>query len=665
AAYDSVQLFAERAARARAGFALDEQNLSDVVRICQHLDGLPLGIELAAAKVRRWTPAEIAQSIQHDLDFLTTTQDEVPARHRSLRAVFETSWRQRSPAERQALVQLSVFRGEFSRQAALAVAGATPPDLTALADRSLLHQPATGRYQMSESVRQFAAEKLAALAQEHVVDIPALRDRHSTFYLGFVAQHQAALHGREPHQAVAEILREAQNIRRAWSWAVSQGQFTLIHRGLRSMSRLIRLSGLCLEGEMIFAQAVEQLRAILVTAEQPARDKQFVLGELLAEYACCLNSLARYDQAIAAAQEVVDLALAHHAASLEAVGRLQLGRALRQQGDYAAAQAQVERALAQARAANVPALEANSLDQLGILTARDNYPLARTWLEQALRLYQELGDALGEAEALHDLGLGALSQGIYDGARAYLEQSLRIFCQIDNRWGEAMSCWSLGNVADALGDYVKAQAYYERALGITRLIGERTGEAETLASLAWTLYHQDQDDAAWHVGQQAVDLARTLGNRRIEGRALTALGHALAALGLQAEAITVYRQALSVYQDLGESNLITGPLAGLARVTLVQGNLAQALALADQVLEHLDGLPPSSEGQSFEAYWICYQVLQANQDPRAAEVLHASYHLLQEYAARIGDPVRRRSLLDAPRVAAHRAIIHEFEQSQR
>jgi predicted ATPase len=158
-AYSAVALFLQSARRLAPDFALETCNQADVVRICQLVDGVPLGIELAAAWVRTLSCSEIAQEIERNLDFLTTSARDVAERHRSLRAAFDHSWNLLSAEEQEVMRQLSVFRGGFQREAAEQVAGAPLPLLSALVDKSLLRRDPAGGYTQHELIRQFAAAK--------------------------------------------------------------------------------------------------------------------------------------------------------------------------------------------------------------------------------------------------------------------------------------------------------------------------------------------------------------------------------------------------------------------------------------------------------------------------------------------------------------------------
>src|SRR5262249_10299794 len=153
--------------RARVGFALSEQNRADVARVCQLVEGMPLGIELAATWVSMLSCQEIAQQIEHNIDFLAVSIRDLPERHRSIRAVFDHSWKLLTLEERQALQRLSVFRGGFTREAAAQVAGASLGGLSALVTKSLLHRTIQGRYDVHELVRQYIGRQLEQLPLDH------------------------------------------------------------------------------------------------------------------------------------------------------------------------------------------------------------------------------------------------------------------------------------------------------------------------------------------------------------------------------------------------------------------------------------------------------------------------------------------------------------------
>src|SRR5262249_357065 len=187
----------------------------------------PLGLELAAAWAEMLSLDEIAQEVERSADFLAAEWSDAPARQRSMRAVFDWSWRLLNDAERHSLLGLSVFRGGFIREAADVVVGASLRVLTRLMHKSLLRWSEAGgiggRFDIHELLRQFAAEQLDASGERAAVEA-----RHGEYYLHFVAERERRLARNQPREAAAEIRAEIDNVRQAWIWAASQAQAAVL-----------------------------------------------------------------------------------------------------------------------------------------------------------------------------------------------------------------------------------------------------------------------------------------------------------------------------------------------------------------------------------------------------------------------------------------------------
>jgi predicted ATPase len=208
--YSAVQLFCSSARRVQPDFVLSEIELLHVVRICQLVGGLPLGIEMAAAWVRTLSCAEIVAEITSSLDFLSTSLHDVPERHRSMRAVLEQSWNLLTDQECSALCKLSVFRGGFEREAAQQIAGATLPILSALVDKSLVHRKETGRYELHELVAHFGYDKLGESGE-----LEQTRAQHAQYYLQQAKQAESHLNGSERTRWLAWLDDERNNLQAA------------------------------------------------------------------------------------------------------------------------------------------------------------------------------------------------------------------------------------------------------------------------------------------------------------------------------------------------------------------------------------------------------------------------------------------------------------------
>ncbi|MBV7334095.1 hypothetical protein KFU94_38850, partial [Chloroflexi bacterium TSY] len=265
----SVKLFVNNARRTSPNFHLHQENVSSIARICRLLEGFPLGIELASNWVEHYQVAEIVEAIQQDIDFLSTTHRDIPERHRSLRAVFDYSWRLLSRDEQKTLAQLSIFRGSFSREAIIEVTGANLAVVAILVDKSLLRQTAAGRYDIHERLRSFAAEKLSDFTDEkqasrlqdvqslHINDTELDRQsftqgvfqRYLEYYFRFSNDRVRELRGPQPRQALVEFRKEMGNIRRLAVWAVEHLPLPIVKEFLLGFAQIYGLQGLWQEGE--------------------------------------------------------------------------------------------------------------------------------------------------------------------------------------------------------------------------------------------------------------------------------------------------------------------------------------------------------------------------------------------------------------------------------
>src|SRR5439155_24450354 len=235
------------------GFAPDDA--AEALRICRLVDGMPLGIELAASWVSVLSCTEIADEIAGNIDFLATSMRDVPERHRSLRAAIDQSWRLLTDEQRSAFSRLSVFRGSFDRGAAVAVTGADLRLVSELVAKSLLRRPDFGRFELHELLRQYAREQLAASP----ADEAGARERHARHYAAMLLERQAILMGPELAAARDELRGELNNLRAAVEWILVEDEepaalavleafyaFLWMHswfEGAETLERLARTAG--------------------------------------------------------------------------------------------------------------------------------------------------------------------------------------------------------------------------------------------------------------------------------------------------------------------------------------------------------------------------------------------------------------------------------------
>jgi DNA-binding SARP family transcriptional activator/predicted ATPase/Tfp pilus assembly protein PilF len=642
-AYSAVQLFVERAERSAGQVTLTGEDGEAVVAVCRMLDGLPLGIELAAATVRVTPPMALAQSLRGNIELLATSMRDLPSRHRSLKAVFEQSWALLNANERRVLARVAIFVGGFTAEAAKVVVDATTAQLDALVEKSLLRQLPSGRFEMHEMWRQLAADKLTAQG-----DVTTAR-RHATYYLQYVAAREAALLGLEPQVPLRELRLEIDNIREGWRVAVAEKAWQTLAQSGEGLALFYDYEGLLNEGAEQIGEAVRRLQLEGGTLPE--------LAQLQAAWALFLRRLDRHDAAVQAAQAAALWAKQVGTIHIEARARLQWGMALWQHSDYEEAKPQLEAAQTFAQAANLPSVEGRALRALGgVNDLLGQYGPARIYFERALEVFVKAGNRQGECEALHNLGNVAWSLGDLILSRDYHARCLQIARAVGNRQDECDALHNLGNAYQTLGDYAGAQKFFEQSLKVTREAGlPESALSITLSNLGLTMWHLNQNALACEYGEQALALAREAGLRREEALALNCLGHAWASRQQLDSAEEAYRRALALHRDLQQYNLAMESLAGLARCALAHDDRARALSWTEMILTHLVQGNLEGTDEPFWVYLTCYKTLKANNDRRATPLLQQTRTQLLEQADKIGQTEAREIYLNRNEI--HREIL--------
>lgn len=595
----AVQLFVNSARRARPDFTLDTENGAAVAQICQLVEGMPLGLELAAAWVGSFSPSEIVRYIESTVGFLSTEQPSLPERHRSLLAVFDSFCNLLSENELSILRQLSVFRGGFRGDAARQIVGASPFFLDGLVAKAYLRRAAHGRYEMHQMLWQYAREKLVATPQE----LSQVQERYGQYYAEFVQQREYLLPG--SRQTLEEFSAEIANLRAAWEWAVHHNNFAGLGRSSRGLAQYFALAGLFQEGEALFGEAVhhtrEELECLLEQDEAQLRPSyRRLLGWLLVAQASFLKDLGRSTGVTPLLEEVISLAQENQDAFLEAMAMLEWGRAQMVQ-DSKNARLKVERALNQVQALRKAAAAANENDfipsderfaqsleahanrLLGVIAARGgNIAKARGYFEQALERQRALGNLDDESNILNNLGLLADIEGKPETAQGYFLQAMNIKRMLGNKAGLAKALHNLGFISTHLGDYAQALDYYEQALAIWRDTGNWSSEGKTLNDLGDIALLQGDLLRAISYNEQAIKIHLKSGNKDGQGEASESLSDVYQYVGDYSRAREKLDAALVSYQAAGDLN-------NQARILAKLGILFQYLGNKTSARENLEG----------------------------------------------------------------------------
>jgi predicted ATPase/DNA-binding SARP family transcriptional activator len=411
----AIQLFAQSARRVQSHFSLTADNAPSVLQICHQTWGLPLAIELAAAWVRVLSCQEIASEIEQSLDFLATNLRDLPERHRSLLAVFNHSWQLLTGEEQLVLRRLAVFQGDFGREAAEQVAGASLPVLAALVDKSLLTWQPTGRYVLHPLVRQSAFDQL-----QQVSERAATNTRHLHYYLALAEKAESHLNGPEQTLWLDRLESENDNLRAALAWSQNGGDPAA---GLQLAVALYPFwywRNYFAEGHRWLAQALAQARA----AGLPATERQargIWAAGVLAEMQDELGQAADFYEASLTLRRALDDKTGL-AASLNSLGALRY-----RQHEYSQAQTLFEESLALRRSFGQPTSLAIPLNNLGLVAlAQGQWARAQLLFEECLALNRALGNQAAIAMTLYNQGLVGLAQGDLKGAQAAFAESLAL-----------------------------------------------------------------------------------------------------------------------------------------------------------------------------------------------------------------------------------------------
>lgn len=637
---DAIRLFTDRASAAQADFRVTQNNGIAVAQICHLVDGIPLAIELAAARVSALSVEQIATRLDDQFRLLTNGRRTALPRHQTLRATMDWSYDLLSVPERVFLRRLSVFVGGFTLEAAEAVCsgdGIEPhqmvDSLTHLVDKSLVVadvRDGEPRYRMLETMRQYSREKLLEFGEA-----PATNRRHQDWFLSLAERAAPLLLGPDETRWLNRLEAEHDNFRSALTSSQVAGEIEEEVRLAGALGFFWYIRGHLSEGR-------GRLQAALVrsgSSPPSGKAKALVAAGLLA-YGQGDYEAARplFEESLRIFRELDD----RWGIGLSVDG---LGTVARVQGDYSAARSLHEESLtifrelgdmwgiatslgnlglvainqsdyATARSHYAESLRvfrelrhkrgiASSLDNLGgVASVLGEYMVARPLFEESLEIFRELGDKEGIGWALLDLGRAESHlRANYEAARPLLEESLKIFREVGAKRPGAMSLRALGFIALNQADYEAARSFLEESLRIFRELGDRQGIGYALGYLGLVALNQADYVAAHLLLEESLKILQELGSRGGIAWALHALGKAARLQGDNEQAAVFHRKALTLRGEVGDKKGITTCLEGLAGIACSLRRSARAVRLygAAEALRRAIGAPlPSSEHPAHE-----------------------------------------------------------------
>ncbi|MCI0553195.1 MAG: tetratricopeptide repeat protein [Anaerolineae bacterium] len=545
--YEAVRLFIERAEMALPGFTVTKDNAPAIAQICYRLDGIPLAIELAAARVQVLRIEQIAARLDNRFRLLTGGSRTALPRHQTLRSLIDWSYDLLPQPERALLGRLSVFAGGWSLEAAEAICigdGIEPDEvldlLIQLVNKSLVNsdhaQSAEARYRLLETIRQYARDKLLEAGGGE-----RIRDQHLEFFLKLAERAEPELRGPNQVTLLDMLENELDNLRAALEWALECN----IEKGLRLASSLMwlwHLRGHASEG-------IEWLeRALNVQAKEGDADP---LPRTRAKALQMNGLLTVFQSNPGGALPLLEESLKLYK---------ELGPAGRQGMAY-------------------------SLWGLGtVATYQGNTAKAKALSEESLALFRELGDKFGTTEALNTLGDIALTEGDYEQARKLWEESLAIKRERGDKDGIAFSLAQLGNIAFLEGDYKRATPFYEEASILFREVGNQSFASAAFYSLGETAWAQgDYEHAA-----KKYEVALKLGQGADEGRAAAFVLYDLGAMarsqGNYDQAVKMLEEAVVLFKELGNKWGLATAYYGIGEVAWARGEYDEATARFEAAL---------------------------------------------------------------------------------
>lgn len=599
---EAIQLFDLRAQAVAPLFSLNIHNIEAITQICRRLEGLPLAIELAAARINVLTPKQIAERLDDSMHLLTRGAPMNGARHPTLRAALDWSFDLLTVAEQSFFTRLAVFAGSFTLDAVECICpgdGLAADDLldllASLVEKSLVttvEQDDVMRYRLLEPIRQYAVERLGHSGDERV-----WRARHAACYLALAERIEPALHGLDQKSQFERMAQEHDNFRAALHEFATMNQ---VEAGLRLGNALFafwRVRGFFSEGQRWLETFLQ--RSPSVNSSTVYIDACNSLARLQHEQSNFLVARDRFVQSLALART------ADYAPGIE-VALVGLGIAEWELGNYPAARAVLEEGVQHCRTSQNLSILARGLRILALVHwSQGELFTARACCTESLTLARQMADTGGIAGSLFNLAILTSQQGEYAEADRCYAECLLLNRQLGNEAIMADILLNLGSLAIGQGNFAAATTYVEEAAQIHNRLGDQGDVAYSLASLADIDFYREDYVQARTRYQAALARFQTAGNKRLVGRALGWLGRIACREGDLETAARLCADALTLRAAIGHKAGITFSFEeGYAELALALEQpqvAARLLAVADGLYEAMSRTRWPVEARATEA----------------------------------------------------------------
>lgn len=597
AQYEAAQLFLDRAQSVVRDFSLTQDNAHAIAQVCYHLDGIPLAIELAAARVKLLQVEEIAARLDDRFRLLTSGARTALPRHQTLQAMIDWSYDLLTEPERNLLMRLSVFAGGWSLESAeLVCAGdgirrhAILDVLTQLVNKSLIvverKQEQETRYSMLETIRQYAREKLWQAGEGEL-----MRQQHLAYFVDLAEQAEPNLRAFDMMLWLDRLELELDNIRAALEWALESDAEAILQlagalwwfwhirdhksEGAEWLERALSIEEMERgDHPLIFSQAINRGKAL------------YVAGFLRLRMWETDRATALSEESLRLFQELGPLGKRGMAYALWNLGA---AAGLQPEPDIRRRKALMEESLALFQEVGDKFGIAQCLPSIGdtALSVDSDYERAKVLTEEGLALYKEIGDKDGMANTLGALGYLALRQNDYPQAVTWFEVSLVLFREVENKFGVVRTLFSLGQVPAAQGDYKQAAKRFEEGLAIGRQTGNSMNIAfgfYYLGKLAWLQGNYEQ---ATQKFEATLTVSRETASKLGTILALHGLGSVAQSQGDYVTARSLHTEAIVICQEIHHFYGAGFHSEALATLAATQNKLDRAARLfgaAEEVL---------------------------------------------------------------------------------
>jgi predicted ATPase/DNA-binding SARP family transcriptional activator len=568
--YAGIQLFVQRAIQANPSFRLDRRNARTVAEICQCLDGIPLAIEMAAARLRSLSIGDIQARLSDRFRLLTSGSRSAMPRQQTLRALVDWSYSLLSAQEQSLLSRLSVFAGGWTWDAAEKVCAGDGVEaweildaLMALVEKSLVvYEKPPGaegevRYRLLETIRQYAGERLREAEYT-----PLYQERHCAYFLEMAEGISPKLTGPEQARWLDHLETEHDNLRQVLAFCEAES----VQKGLHLM---VLLASFWLMREHL-NEGRRHCTILLAQAEKSApTSEQAAVWMIAGNMAYCLG-----DNATARQHFEASLALRQELGNRQGLAGVlgSLGNVAHLQGDYAAAQAYFEESIAICREFGLRNYEATGLTCLSNLaSAQNKFTEARMYAEAALAVCRQVGNLNTESMILNGLGNIAMALDDYVEAVSYYEQVLTMDRKVGYSALKANALFNLGTARACLGETAMASALYCEALSLKQEGGDQRTVASFIEIVANFLANQDHMQAACRVWGAAEKLREDFDSAR-PPREQAPYDHALARVRQSLE-----REAIDAAWTEGREMTTADAIAYAIRETGIVGETAGTL----------------------------------------------------------------------------------------